>query len=108
MNLSFNLARRQQELRSGAAGVDLFDLADDVVDGFRIGIDRLPADVREERVEADFFAPSELLDCEPSPPSRCSPRAVHGQAEAGNLKRNGRLPKELIKEKSLWSPKKIN
>jgi len=73
MNLSFNLARRQQELRSGAAGVDLFDLADDVVDGFRIGIDRLPADVREERVEADFFAPSELLDCEPSPPSRCSP-----------------------------------
>ena len=60
MNLSFNLAGRQQQLRSGVAGVDLLNLADDVVDGFRIGIDRLPADVREERVEADFFAPSQL------------------------------------------------
>ena len=73
MNLSFDLAGRQQQLRCGTARVFFFvHFTNDVVNVICICIDRLPTHVREKGVETDLL-PSQLLDGEPTPHTRGPP-----------------------------------
>ena len=55
MNLCFDLAGRQQQLRCGSARVFFVHLTNNVVNGICICIDRLRTDIREKRVETDLL-----------------------------------------------------
>ena len=55
MNLCFDLAGRQQQLRCGSARVLFVHLTNNVVNGICICIDRLRTDIREKRVETDLL-----------------------------------------------------